>query len=74
MSFHTIANPFMPYLIIVNHCSRIEVEAPLQGKVELVLDPIVEEATYEHQGRHLSILLSLFWIKLGVCVLYAHDL
>ena len=43
----------MTYVFIISHCIRVETEMIQEElEVEIVTDPVVEQPTFEHQGRH----------------------
>jgi len=54
---------FMAYLLIKHHCTHEETVTPDQDAGEHESETVGDDSSFETQGRHLSILLSLFWIN-----------
>ena len=54
---------FMAYLLIKHHCTHVETVTPDQDAGEHESETVGDDSSFETQGRHLSILLSLFWIN-----------
>ena len=48
---------FMAYLLIKHHCTRVETVTPDQEAGEHESETVGDDASFETQGRHLSILL-----------------
>ena len=49
----SLQDSFMTYVFIISHCIRVETETIQEElEVEIVTDPVVEQPTFEHQGRH----------------------
>ena len=69
------------FTYVEHHCTRVEIEAPEEEpkepeevQVEQALVPVNDLTPLSHQGRHLYIFLTLFWINWSLwsclCMLY----
>jgi len=63
MLSHTICIALQSFLLIKHHCTRVETVTPDQEECEHESETVGDDASFVTQGRHLSILLSLFWIN-----------
>ena len=70
---YPLLHTFMTYSLSSIMCIRVETVTPEQE--EGGLEPVGDDASFETQGRHLSILLLLFWInEVYLSVLVVHEL
>jgi hypothetical protein len=56
----------------MHHCIRVETETPEFEEGEPEQETVADDTPFENQGRHLSIILTLFWINWSICVLFVH--
>ena len=75
MLSHTICIALQSFLLIKHHCTRVETVTPDQEAGEHESETVGDDASFETQGRHLSIFYPIFWInEVYINVLIVHEL
>ena len=61
--FYHSFDPYMAYLLIKHHCTRVETVTSDEEEREHESKTVEDNAPVETQGRHLSISYPIFWIN-----------
>jgi len=65
---------FIAYLLIKHYCTRVETVTPDQEAGEHESETVGDDASFETQGRHLSILVLYFGSMKFIRVSIVHEL